>query len=267
MAAGYRPSLRRVALHRVERGDGPRVVLVHGFTQTLASWRPVADDLAADHRVVLVDAPGHGASAAVRADLATTAGLLAEAGGRAVYVGYSMGGRMVLRLALDRPDLVAGLVLIGATAGIDDPVERAARRRSDEALARRIEDEGVTSFLEGWLAQPLFHGLPDDPAERRARATNTPEGLASSLRHAGTGTMDPPWWDDLPRVSAPTVVLTGGHDAKFTALGRRLVAGIGNPAALRVVPDVGHAVPLQAPAAVAAAVRSLTASGGGASPG
>ena len=81
---GYGPSLRRVALHRVERGDGPRVVLVHGFTQTLASWRPVADDLAADHRVVLVDAPGHGASAAVRADLATTAGLLAEAGGRAV---------------------------------------------------------------------------------------------------------------------------------------------------------------------------------------
>ena len=84
MAAGYRPSLRRVALHRVERGDGPRVVLVHGFTQTLASWRPVADDLAADHRVVLVDAPGHGASAAVRADLPTAAGLLAEAGGRAV---------------------------------------------------------------------------------------------------------------------------------------------------------------------------------------
>ena len=140
-------------------------------------------------------------------------------------------------------------------------------KRQDEALARRIEDEGVTSFLEGWLAQPLFHGLPDDPAERRARATNTPEGLASSLRHAGTGTMDPPWWDDLPRVSAPTVVLTGGHDAKFTALGRRLVAGIGNPAALRVVPDVGHAVPLQAPAAVAAAVRSLRGTGGGASPG
>ena len=253
-------------LHRVEEGEGPRVVLVHGFTQTLASWRHVADDLASDHRLVRVDAPGHGGSSAVDGDLSGAARLIADAGGRAVYVGYSMGGRMVLRLALDRPDLVAGLVLIGATAGIDDPLERAARRRSDEDLAARLQRDGVAAFLHEWLAQPLFDGLPEDPHERRSRAANTADGLASSLRHAGTGTMDPPWWGELSRVEAPTVVLAGEQDPKFTGLGRRLAAGIAG-SELVIVAHAGHAVHLHDPAAVTAAVRRLTATGGDASRG
>jgi 2-succinyl-6-hydroxy-2,4-cyclohexadiene-1-carboxylate synthase len=242
------------------------VVLVHGFTQTMASWRPVADALAVDHRVVRVDAPGHGGSSTVRADLATSARLVGDAGGRAVYVGYSMGGRTVLRLALDRPDLVAGLVLIGATAGIDDPDERAARRTADEARARHLLQVGVPAFLTEWLAQPLFEGLPDDPDERRARATNREAGLAASLRDAGTGTMDPPWWDELHRIAAPTVVMAGERDTRFTALAHRLAAAIPHGEVV-VVAGAGHAAHLQDPGAVVAVVRRLTASGDAASPG
>lgn len=241
--------------------DGPNVVLVHGFTQTRASWNPVTEDLGRDHQVLVVDAPGHGEAGELRADLATGARLLIDAGGHAVYVGYSMGGRLALRAALDRPDLVSGLVLLGATAGIDNPNERAARQVADEAMAGRIEAEGVAPFLTGWLDQQLFTDLDVDPVDRAARLANTAAGLASSLRLAGTGTMDPPWWDELGRCQVPTLVVAGGRDQKFTALGCRLAEGLGGPSRFTSLPDVGHAAHLQRPQTFAALVRQFTASG------
>lgn len=244
-------------LHRQVAGAGARVVLVHGFTQTLASWQPVAGDLATDHEVVVVDLPGHGGSGRLEADLATTSRLLGGAGGRATYVGYSMGGRVALRLALDRPDLVERLVVLGATAGIDDADERAARRVSDDVLAARIERDGVEPFLAGWLTQPLFGGLVPTPADLAARRANTADGLASSLRQAGTATMDPPWWDDLHHIAAPTLVLAGERDHKFTALGRRLVEAIGTNARFAVIDGAGHAAHLQRPATVASSIRAF----------
>lgn len=247
-------------LHAVETGEGPRVVLVHGFTQTSASWRVVADDLARDHRVVAVDAPGHGGSVAWRTDLHAGARLLGARGQRATYVGYSMGGRLALRLALDRPDLVRGLVLLGATAGIDDDGDRADRRRADDALADRIEADGVDAFLDRWLAQPLFEGLVPTVDDLAARRANEPAGLASSLRLAGTATMDPPWWPELPGLRVPTLVVAGERDGKFTSLGRRLAAEIGGVARFEALPGCGHAAHLERPRAFAALVRTSVAS-------
>src|SRR5207244_5173075 len=80
--------------------------------------------------------------------------------GPARYVGYSMGGRLCLRLALDRPEVVQRLVLVSASPGIQDDGERAARRDADERLARQIERDGADVFLERWIAQPLFATLP-----------------------------------------------------------------------------------------------------------
>src|SRR5690606_23536537 len=117
--------------------------------------------------------------------------LLGDAAGPATYVGYSMGGRLALHLALARPDLVRRLVLIGATGGIDDEDDRAARRAADERLAAHLEQVGVATFVDEWLAQPLFAGLSPTAAARDERLANTAEGLASSLRLAGTGTQEP----------------------------------------------------------------------------
>ncbi|MBX3283989.1 MAG: alpha/beta fold hydrolase [Actinobacteria bacterium] len=245
-------------LHQVHAGEsGPRVVLVHGFTQTHVAWMPVVAELVRDHQVVAVDLPGHGGSSEIAADLPLAARLLGEAGGHATYVGYSLGGRVALRLALDHPDLVDGLVLLGATAGIDDPAERAARRDADGALADRIVDDGLPRFLREWFAQPLFDGLRPDPADRAARLANSPAGLASSLRLAGTGTMDPPWWDELGSIEAPLLACAGARDAKFAALAERLAAGSAGPARVVLLDGCGHAAHLQDPAAFAAEVRTF----------
>src|SRR6185436_13425660 len=186
-------------LHAEVEGRGPRLVLVHGFTQTGRCWGPVAADLATDHEVVRVDAPGHGASSTFFAGLRTGARLIADQGGVATYIGYSMGARFLLHLALANPELVRGLVLLGATGGIDDPEARAARAAADEAMADRLEREGVDAFVDAWLRQPLFGGLSPAMQFRDERSVNTVDGLANSLRQAGTGSQDP-LWDRLGRL-------------------------------------------------------------------
>lgn len=248
------------ALAEEPEGAGPRLVLVHGFTQTARCWGPLSAELAADHEVVRVDAPGHGGSTAVHADLAATADLLASFG-PATFVGYSMGGRMCLELALRHPEAVAALVLVSATAGIDDPDERATRRASDEALAVRIEAEGVDAFLDHWLSLPLFAGLPPEGRFDAERRTNTAGGLAASLRLAGTGTQQPSW-DRLAELSMPVLVVAGADDAKFTALAHRLAGAIGADATLAVLPDAGHTTHLEAPDAFLAALRPWLATHG-----
>lgn len=227
-------------------GTGPRIVLLHGFTQTGTSWAELGTALATDHEVLAIDLPGHGGSSAARAGLWEAAELIGEVGGEATYVGYSMGARLALHLAIARPDLVTRLVLIGGTAGIDDEAERAERRRTDEELAADLERDGVDTFLGRWMALPLFAGFAANRTDLAARRANDPAALAASLRLAGTGSQDPPLWDRLDEIAAPTLVLAGEHDAKFRALGERLADGIGQ-AAFAVVPDAGHTAHLEKP--------------------
>lgn len=233
--------------------DGRRLVLLHGFTQTSRSWDRFVDAIGTGPAFVRVDAPGHGRSPMADSDLTAAARMVVDIGGDGVYVGYSMGARILLHAAVAHAPL-RGLVLIGGTPGIADPVERAQRRDSDRALAARVDDLGVADFVEWWLAQPLFAGLPDDPVERTARLSNTVEGLTSSLRRHGVGEQEP-LWDRLATVEVPVLVLAGAHDHKFDDIGRRMSAAIGANATFASVPDCGHAAHLERPDHVARIVR------------
>ncbi|MGI9615859.1 MAG: alpha/beta fold hydrolase [Acidimicrobiales bacterium] len=245
-----------MGLAKETTGVGQRFVLAHGFTQNRHCWGPFGDQVAVDHELVMVDMPGHGNTDPNHdsADLSTSADLLIESGGEAIYVGYSMGGRVALHAALRHPAAVRGLVLIGATAGIDDAADRRDRRLADDALADELIEIGLDAFLDRWLAGPLFASLSDAAACRDARRSNRVDGLAASLRRCGTGTQEP-LWDRLGAITAPVLVLAGANDAKFTALGGRLVDAMAN-AQLKTIPG-NHAVHLEAPTPTAAAVRSF----------
>lgn len=248
---------RPLACGRV--GAGPAVALVHGFTQTGASWARVAERLAGEFEVLTPDLPGHGASPPATGDLYEAARSLGRTCGEAVYVGYSFGGRVCLHLALARPDLVRALVLVSTTAGIDDLDERAARRHADDALAARIEergDEGLDAFLDEWLAGPLFAHLDEKAADRAARRANRAAGLAGSLRAHGTGAQLP-LWERLGEIEVPVLVLAGSEDAKFCDLGRRLAAAVGSGATFVLVPGAGHALAFEEPEGFAQVVADF----------
>ena len=234
---------------------GQRVILAHGFTQNADCWGEFGRRLATTAEVIAVDLPGHGRSHHDDADLTESARLLIEAGGTGVYLGYSMGGRVAIHAALDQPGQVTGLILIGATAGIDDASERAARRAADDALAERLLADGLPAFLDRWLAGPLFAGLSDEQAAKTERSTNRAEGLAASLRRCGTGTQQP-LWDRLAELRMPVTVVVGSDDRKFSALGARLVTAMtGTTAELVSIPGT-HAVHLEQPELTAKAIAA-----------
>lgn len=238
--------------------QAPRISFAHGFTQTGNSWKPIASYFAAQgFLVTVVDLPGHGGSAHVRADLRRTADMLAAVCGTGAYVGYSLGGRACLHLALMYPHLVKSLVLIGANPGIDDAGERAERREADDALAERLYEIGLEAFLQEWTALPLFGGMQLTPQELADRLRNTPEGLASSLRLAGTGAQGS-LWPRLRELNMPVLAIAGSNDAKFAAIARQLAdaAPLGS---CSIIEGAAHAAHLQQPETVAAAIATAMA--------
>jgi len=247
----------------------PRLALLHGFTQTGRSWAPLLPALATRFDVCTPDIPGHGARAAVRAGMWEAADLLSGECGAGRWLGYSMGGRLALHVALARPALVERLVLVGATAGLDDSAARAERRRADEEGAARLERDGLDAFLAEWLAGPLFASLDPTAAGMEARRENTAAGLAASLRLAGTGAQEP-LWDRLGQLAMPVLCVAGERDERFAALAGRMAASIGPNAGVALVPGAGHAAHLERPDAFLAAVlpfllvpsREVTASAG-----
>lgn len=230
-------------------------MFVHGFTQTSNSWKPLAARFAADgYEAVVVDVPGHGGSTNIRADLRRAADMLTALCGFGVYIGYSLGGRLCLHAALMYPDLVRGLAVVGATPGIADETERAARRVADDKLADHIVNVGVEAFLKVWLAQPLFAGLQLDTAQRTDRLANTAEGLASSLRHAGTGAQGS-LWPRLREMNMPILTVSGELDHKFGAIGRQIAASVPEGESVEI-PGAGHAAHLQQPDLVTIALNA-----------
>ena len=226
-------------------------MLVHGFTQTAGSWARVCSGLGDRFEVVTVELPGHGRSPMPEPamGLFKAAEALARAGGAATYVGYSLGARHLLHLALQQPDLVARLVVVGAHPGIEDAEQRRQRLEADELLASEIErggDDKVPEFVDAWLAGPLFAHLSQEQADRASRLSNTAAGLAASLRTAGTGTQAP-LWDRLHELEMPVLVVVGESDDKFRPIAARTAELIGPNARLAVMAGAGHAACFERP--------------------
>ncbi|MGZ4225514.1 MAG: 2-succinyl-6-hydroxy-2,4-cyclohexadiene-1-carboxylate synthase [Solirubrobacteraceae bacterium] len=235
-------------------GMAPTVVFLHGFTHTGRSWQPVIAALAERYTSVADDIRGHGdASERLPVSLGTVVDdVLAAAPERFTLVGYSMGGRIALHVALRRPDRVQRLVLIGASPGIADAQQREARRLADERLADEVGRSTIEEFAQRWAQTPVLAGLPPQALEaaRADRLRSTPAGLARALRGLGTGAL-PPLWDRLGELAMPVTLAVGERDEKFRGIAAEMSRGVPGSQVV-VVPGAGHAVHLEAPEAIAA---------------
>jgi 2-succinyl-6-hydroxy-2,4-cyclohexadiene-1-carboxylate synthase len=250
-----------VRLNYFVSGEGTPVTLLHGFTQSGRSWQEVISKMPPGWMWIVPDLRGHGATqpkgtapCSMEACTSDVEMLWDHLGvERSHLVGYSMGGRLALHVSARTPGRVLSLLTIGAHAGLDADA-RDGRRRGDEALAERIEKNGIEPFVTYWSGLPLFAGLerrgPAFLAQVRAeRLENHVAGLACSLRGMGAGVMEPVW-DELTRASFPCTFVAGQLDHGYVASARRLAATVPH-GRVEVVLHAGHPVHQERPEAFA----------------
>ncbi len=226
-----------IRFHWRSVGDAanPAILFLHGFMGSCDDWRPIAESLVDHYYSVAVDLPGHGGTTVDGPDtlfrIETCAeGLVSWMRQKSIHhphcVGYSMGGRLALYLAAKHGSHFRTFTIESGTPGLASDTERAERRRQDERLAARLEEESLEQFIGEWYEQPLFASLRTDPqryvtlVHRRLR--NDPHNLAVSLRQMGTG-VQPSLWGDLNSISNPTLLIVGASDDKFNAIAEQMV--------------------------------------------
>jgi 2-succinyl-6-hydroxy-2,4-cyclohexadiene-1-carboxylate synthase len=228
----------------------PAIVFVPGFMQPGEAWAATAE-LVGSGPAVLLDHREH--SLEGRLDE------IAAAGDGALLVGYSLGGRLALRAVLRDPARYAGVVTVGATAGIDEPAERSARAEADERLASWMEAAPIEDIVAVWERQPLFADQAEAlvEAQRPGRLAQDPPALARLLRSAGQGVLDPVW-HELLTLDLPVLAIAGARDDGYVRAARR-IADTAPRARAAIVEEAGHAPQLQRPDAVAELIAAFGA--------
>lgn len=243
-------------LHFYKWGGGRHkaipILALHGFTGSGLDFECFVENTADQFTWWVPDLMGHGDSPVtenvddytVSAHIEYLDKIAKDIGSRFMLLGYSMGGRLALRYALQRPELISHLILVGATPGIENPEERKLRQQSDEALADTIMKEGVKRFLKTWNEQPIIktqENIPDflRTSMMKRRHQNNPLGLANTLRAMGTGTMEP-LWGRLNEIKCPVTLITGEMDNKFCEIIKQMQKQV--PAiSHKIIPKAGHA--------------------------
>ena len=236
----------------------PKVVALHGFTGSGKDFEPLRECLDPRFEVTAPDFPGHGdltnqrdPSAYSLAEHLNTISDATDAANEPItLLGYSMGGRLALHWALAHPERVRRLILIGASPGLRTHDEREERIRGDQALAQFIRVEGLNKFLKYWNTKTFFKPLLALPPDRLdpiliRRQKNSPEALALSLEHVGTGIL-PSLWNRLTELKCRTDLVVGQHDGKFIEIAHAMAERMPK-SRISIIEDAGHAVHLEKP--------------------
>lgn len=248
------------------RGASRRVVFLHGFLGDHRDWHGVIIRLGGSFECTAVNLPGHGRSLAAPDDsvyaMDATAGsvlrTLDRLGvGRAAFVGYSMGARLALYLAVHHPGRVERLVLESGSPGLRTEDDRAARVAHDRQLAEELAGGDLAEFLDRWYRQSMFETLraQDDVFEALMlrRLEGSPHGLAGSLRGMSPGAQ-PALWDRLPLLGIPALAIVGGRDEKYVQIAGDM-ARVCPTMRVETVDGCGHNVHAENPAEYTQRIR------------
>ncbi|MEC4986384.1 MAG: 2-succinyl-6-hydroxy-2,4-cyclohexadiene-1-carboxylate synthase [Oscillatoria sp. PMC 1068.18] len=239
------------------RGENKQqsICFLHGFMGDKRDFDCAINLLETEFLCLAVDLPGHGKTI-VNGDekcynMPNTAQALVDLLiqlnlQKLSLVGYSMGGRLALYLAIHYPEYFPKLILESASPGLAKTGERQQRRQQDEQLAEKIVTSNFPEFVNKWYQQPLFASLTSYPQLEKMKARrleNNPAELAKSLRNLGTGSQ-PALWNKLKDCRQPLLLLVGEKDAKFRAINAQMQQ-LCFAAELFIVPNCGHNLHLE----------------------
>ena len=257
--------------HYLDLGQGiePPLVLLHGFSGSSEDWKRLIAGLINNRRIIAIDLPGHGQTESmdqpqrntmqsVAMDITSLMDLLEIS--QVNLLGYSMGGRLALYMAITSSINIKALILESTSPGLASSLAREERRSRDEALAQSIEVEGVRAFVDKWQLLPLFASQNNLSKEilarqREQRLKNSAIGLANSLRGMGTGNQ-PSLWPALKSLQIPTLLLVGALDFKFVQINEQMAQQISG-STLEIIPAVGHNIHLEVPSKFAETVTGF----------
>ncbi len=244
-----------------EMGEGPPVVLVHGYPLDGAMWSGVARALSTRFRVLKPDLPGRGEttapSGATIGDYADfLEAVLASLAEPAGLAGFSMGGYAALALAGRRPERLAALALVDTRAPADDETGRARR---DESIAT-VRSAGVAAIADAMVGKLLTPAslANRDLVERvrRIMLRQKPETVEADLAALRDR---PDARPGLAAIAIPTLVVVGAQDALTPPADAQEMADAIPGARLATIPGAGHLAPMERPGAVAAALGDFFA--------
>ena len=246
---------------------GTPLVLLHGFLGRPSVWMEALHALGAPGPVALGTLPGHGPDPWKSPQDAFESAVDAMASAipfsqPSWLIGYSMGARLALWMALRHPERFAGAILIGGHPGLRTEAERAQRMEADDNDAENLLAGGLESFVNRWEQLPLFESQKRLPPhirdfQRHRRLDHTPEGIAWAHRTLGLGRM-PSAWKLVQDARVPLRIVAGEQDEKFKALGQELFMTAPD-ARFRAIPGAGHDVALENPVALAREIRTALA--------
>ena len=238
-----------------------RLVLLHGFTGSPASWHDVLERLHVRSDILAPPLAGHypgdpdgGADTFDEEVRRITTLIDARWRGQPAHLaGYSLGARIALACLAERPEVFESATLIGVNPGLADDDERVARRATDARWIETLE-RGLEPFIDEWERLPLWASQTRLPpsrraAQRKARLRHEPRGLQRSLRGQGLAAM-PDLRPRLARVRVPVDLMVGEEDPKFLRLAEETAALLPD-AHVIVVAGAGHNILLERPEAVA----------------
>lgn len=254
-----RLAINGISYHVEVKGSGAPLVLLHGFTGSVETWKPFVNDWKDSFTLILIDIIGHGKTDSPIAysrysmehsveDVVAILDVLEI--DKVNLLGYSMGGRLALSIAAAYPNRICKLLLESSSPGLRTNAEKQARIISDTKLANDILAKGVTSFVNYWESIPLFISQKNLIEAQRLhirneRLGNNPTGLANSLKGMGTGSQ-PSWWEHLKTLHFPVLLLCGSLDQKYCQIAGEMNNCLPN-STIYQIDDAGHAIHVEQP--------------------
>ncbi|KAB5538297.1 hypothetical protein DKX38_015830 [Salix brachista] len=281
-----------IKVHEVGQESNDNVVIfLHGFLGTGEDWIPIMKAISRSAKCISIDLPGHGGSkiqnhgckgAQEEATLSIeiVADVLYEliqgiTPFKVTLVGYSMGARIALHMALRLSHKIDGAVIISGSPGLKDTTARKIRQAKDDSRADSLVAYGLELFLDSWYAGELWKSLRSHPHFKEIVASRIVhedvQSLAKALSGLSTGSQMS-LWEDLKRCDLPLLLIVGEKDVKFKSIAQKMFNevvqdrkgedGKGNSICeVLEIPNCGHAVHLENPLPIISAMRRFLTRG------